>query len=59
MVGWPVIRLGPSHAPKNRGHKYMAVFYVYDANFIKGIPIKTEIRMSCYVPTKSSMIGAK
>ena len=26
----------------NRGHKYMAVFYVFDANFIKGVPIKSR-----------------
>ena len=26
----------------NRGNKYIAVFYVYDSNFIKGIPVKSR-----------------
>ena len=26
----------------NRGHKYISVFYVYDANFVKGVPVKSR-----------------
>ena len=26
----------------NRGNRYIAVFYVYDANHIKGVPIKSR-----------------
>ena len=26
----------------NRGNKYICVFYVYDPNFIKGVPIKSR-----------------
>ena len=26
----------------NRGNKYICVFYIFDANFIKGIPIKSR-----------------
>ena len=28
----------------NRGHKYISVFYVYDANFVKGVPVKSRHR---------------
>ena len=28
----------------NRGNKYICVFYIFDANFIKGIPIKSRHR---------------
>ena len=28
----------------NRGHKYISVFYVYDANFVKGVPVKIRHR---------------
>merc|ERR1711966_268828 len=28
----------------NRGHKYVSVFYVYDANFVKGVPVKSRHR---------------
>ena len=26
----------------NRGNKYICIFYVYDSNFIKGVPIKSR-----------------
>ena len=26
----------------NRGHKYIKVFYMYDANFVKGVPVKNR-----------------
>ena len=28
----------------NRGHKYISVFYVHDANFVKGVPVKSRHR---------------
>ena len=28
----------------NRGHKYISVFYVYGANFVKGVPVKSRHR---------------
>ena len=28
----------------NRGKRYISVFYVYDANFIKGRPVKSRQR---------------
>ena len=34
-----------------RGHRYVCVFYVYDANYIKGVPIKSrkkEILLCAY-----------
>jgi hypothetical protein len=30
----------------NRGNKYICIFYVYDSNFIKGVPIKSRKRES-------------
>ena len=28
----------------NRGHKYITVFYVYDAKFVRGVPVKSRHR---------------
>ena len=33
---------GPMPITSNRRHKYVCVFYVYDPNYIKGIPIKSR-----------------
>jgi len=30
----------------NRGNKYIYIFYVYDSNFIKGVPIKSRKKRS-------------
>ena len=35
---------GPFPRVSNRGNKYICVFYIYDANFIKGVPIKSRHR---------------
>ena len=33
---------GMFHWTSNRGNKYIFIFYVYDSNFIKGVPIKSR-----------------
>ena len=37
-------RTGAFPRVSNRGHKYISVFYVYDANFVKGVPVKSRYR---------------
>ena len=41
------------------GMKYICVFYIFDPNFIKGIPLKSKKRRSCYAPTKKYIHGVK
>ena len=35
-------QLGWFPVTSNRGNKYIAIFYKYDANFVKSIPIKSR-----------------
>ncbi len=35
-------QLGRFPITYNRGNKYVAIFYVYDANFVKSVPIKSQ-----------------
>lgn len=35
-------RTGAFSRTSNKGHKYICVFYVFDPNFIKGVPTKSK-----------------
>ena len=39
--------------------KYICVFYIFDPNFIRGIPLKSRKRGSCYTPTKKYTHGVR
>jgi hypothetical protein len=35
-------QLGWFPITSNRGNKYVVIFYIYDANFVKSVPIKSQ-----------------
>ncbi len=37
-------QLGRFPITSNRGNKYVVIFYIYDANFVKSIPIKSWLK---------------
>jgi hypothetical protein len=37
-------RLGQFPITSNRGNKYIVIFYIYDANFVKSVPIKSRLK---------------
>ena len=39
--------------------KYICVFYIFDPNFIKEIPLKSRKMRSCYPPKNKYTLGAK
>ncbi len=46
LADWMIVsdQTGAFPRVSNRGHKYISVFYVYDANFVKEVPVKSRHR---------------